>query len=86
MKKISIIIFLMILGCAGAMPQQDLEDTYTDSRDNTCMKECAVSYWECKSNTNVGTGGGVLARQGVSDALYACRFSLDKCANNCPDG
>ncbi len=75
----------MILGCAGAIPEQDLESIYTDSGDNTCIRECAVSYWECKSYANVGAGEGVLAQQGLSEALNACRFSLNKCANNCSD-
>ena len=73
----------MILGCTGSITQQDLEGVYTDSRDNTCIRECAVSYWECKSYANVGAGGRELAQQGLSEALNACRFSLDKCANNC---
>jgi hypothetical protein len=87
MKKVSILIFLMILGCAGATTQQDLEGIYTDSniRDNTCIRECAASYWDCKNYANVGAGGEVLAQQGLSEALYACHFSLNRCTNSCPD-
>jgi hypothetical protein len=75
----------MILGCAGATPQQSLKGNYTDSEDNKCIKECAISYWECESYVNVRAGRGVLVQQGVSEALNACRLSLNRCANSCPD-
>lgn len=81
MKKISIIIFLIILGCAGATPQQSLEGIYSDSRDNRCIIKCSISYWECESYA----GRGVLGQQEVSEALIACRVSLNRCANSCPD-
>jgi hypothetical protein len=85
MNKISIITFLMTLSCAGATQQQSLEDKYTDLEDNKCIRECAMSYWECESLSNVRIGRGVLSQQGFSEAIIDCRLSLNRCANSCPD-
>ena len=72
-------VALLLIGCAGATPQQSLEGLAA-SRDPICIRECTKTYSMCVKD------GAIDADDVASlEVIRACRGALRICASTCPE-
>jgi hypothetical protein len=54
--KISVILLIFMVGCAGVTPQESLEGIDVSSKDQNCVRECTRTYSSCISNASISGG------------------------------
>ena len=83
MRKLLILSILALIhfSCAGATPQDSLEGINTETKDQTCVRECSNTYSQCIQRASDSDGNRLVA----NDVLRACGGALRICVSTCPD-
>jgi len=75
----SLVVAMLLIGCAGATPQESLEGVDLSRKNQKCVQGCSTTYSACIQNAGISTGNRLIA----NDVIRACGGALRICVDTC---